>query len=165
METHNLSSFTGSDAAITHDTKECLYLMSDVESQESMSEHIQLVNKQQKKKTAMAEIQVGSHATQFIFDSGAPCNIMCGSKYEKMKHKPSLLPFTIEVLTWGVRQPVINMGKFVETLTYHNISVQEEVHVLQRDVPVMCLPSNVTSQVMGLLAITHHIAERQNILK
>ncbi|KAJ1134666.1 hypothetical protein NDU88_001117 [Pleurodeles waltl] len=69
------------------------------------------------------------------------------------------------MFTWGARQPVVNMGKFVETLTYNDMSVQEEMNVVQADVLVPCLLSNVTVQVMGLLAMTYGTADRQNILK
>ncbi|KAJ1120939.1 hypothetical protein NDU88_009086 [Pleurodeles waltl] len=127
-------------------TNERLYLMSNIPTQESTAQHVEVVDKRQIKKTATVDIQVGSHSMRFVLDSGATCNIMCVSEYEKMIHKPLLLPSSVVVLTWGARQPVLNMGKFVETLTYNNMSVQEEVHVLRGDVPAPFLLSNIKAQ-------------------
>ncbi|KAJ1134665.1 hypothetical protein NDU88_001116 [Pleurodeles waltl] len=63
VEAQNRSSSADSDAASSCDTNERLYLMSDILMQERTSEHVQLVDKQQIKKTATVEIQVGSHIT------------------------------------------------------------------------------------------------------
>ncbi|KAJ1101312.1 hypothetical protein NDU88_006382 [Pleurodeles waltl] len=99
VEAQHCSSSANSDAASTYDTIECLYLMSDVRMQERTYEHVQLVDKRQIKKMAIVEIQVRSHITRFMLDSGATCNIVCVSEYEKMKHKPSLLSSNVDVFT------------------------------------------------------------------
>ncbi|KAJ1203720.1 hypothetical protein NDU88_007501 [Pleurodeles waltl] len=129
------------------------------------TEHVQLVDKWQIHKTAAVEIQIRSHVTRFVLDSGATCNIMCVSEYEKMKLKPRFMPSTIDMFTCEVRQLVGNMGNFVEPFTYNNMSVKEDVHVLVGDIPAPCLLSNIRAQVMGLLAMMYHTTDRQNIFK
>ncbi|KAJ1156140.1 hypothetical protein NDU88_008864 [Pleurodeles waltl] len=53
----------------------------------------------------------------------------------------------------------------METLTFNNTSVQEEIHTLRGDIPAQCLLSNVTSQLMGHLAMMYHMSEHHSILK
>ncbi|KAJ1171187.1 hypothetical protein NDU88_003057 [Pleurodeles waltl] len=159
VEARNRSSSTDSGADSTREANKHLYLMLDAQAQERTSEHVQLVDKRQIKKMMMVELQVRYRTTQFVLNSRATCNIMCMSEYKKMKSKPPLSSSTVDMFMWGVRQPVVNMGKFVETVTYNETSIQEEVHVLQGDVPVPCL------QVMGLLVMTYHSAECHNIFR
>ncbi|KAJ1203735.1 hypothetical protein NDU88_007516 [Pleurodeles waltl] len=161
----NLSSSADSGAPSTRGTNECLYLRPDVSMPAHITEHVQLVDKWQIQKTAAVEIQFGSHVTRFVLDSGATCNIMCVSEYEKIKLKPRLMPSTIDIFTSEVRQLVGNMGNFVETFTYNKMSAQEDVYVLVGDIPAPCLLSNMRAQVMDFLAMMYHTTDRQNILK
>ncbi|KAJ1103878.1 hypothetical protein NDU88_001299 [Pleurodeles waltl] len=79
MEARNLCSYSESDADNAREANESLYLLRDAPSQE----HVQLVDKRQIKKTAMVDLQFGSHTTRFVLDSEVTCNIMCVSEYEK----------------------------------------------------------------------------------
>ncbi|KAJ1131141.1 hypothetical protein NDU88_009484 [Pleurodeles waltl] len=131
MEALNRSSSTDLDAANAQEVNEHLYIMTEAPAQERASEHVQLVDTLQIKKTASVDLQVGTHTTRFILDSGATCNTMCTSEYKKMKNKHPLSPSTVDVFTWSAKQPVVNMGKFMEMLTYNGTYVGEEVHVLR----------------------------------
>ena len=68
---------------------------------------------------------------RFVLDSGATCNIMCASEYEKRKPKPDLSMSRVNLYHWGANTPVANLGKFPATLTYHDSSLREEIHVLK----------------------------------
>ena len=71
-----------------------------------------------------------------MLDTGATCNIMCASEYEKMEHKPPLNPSNDDIFQWGTKCPVTNLGKFIDVLTYKQRLMQDEIHVLKGDVPV-----------------------------
>ncbi|KAJ1092572.1 hypothetical protein NDU88_005682 [Pleurodeles waltl] len=76
MEAHKCSSTADSDDANALKANERLYLMTDSPAQERAPKHVQLVDKQQIKKTTTVDLQVQSHTTHFILYSGATCNIM-----------------------------------------------------------------------------------------
>ncbi|KAJ1148314.1 hypothetical protein NDU88_001151 [Pleurodeles waltl] len=57
VEAYNRSSSIDSDAASTHGANERLYLMLDAPACKLTPEHIQLVDKRQRKKIAMVELQ------------------------------------------------------------------------------------------------------------
>ena len=63
----------------------------------------------------------------------------------------------VDIFQWGAKRPVTNLGKFTDTLTYKQRSIQDEIHVQKGDMPVPCLLSNVTAQLMGLIEMTCNV--------
>ncbi|KAJ1155986.1 hypothetical protein NDU88_008711 [Pleurodeles waltl] len=80
MDTCNCSSSTDSDATSVREGNERLNLMIGGAATARQSEHIQLVNKKDIKKTATVDLRVGSHAARFVLDSGATCIFLCASE-------------------------------------------------------------------------------------
>lgn len=68
-------------------------------------------------------------------------------------------------LQWGAKNPVLCLGKCEETIWYGEKSSKEEIHVLEGEFSGPCLLSNVTAQVMGLLAMTCNVTTDHHILK
>ena len=86
--------------ATVQETSERLYLITEDATPKRHQAHIQILDKHDIKKTETVTLQVGKHTVPFILDSGATCNIMCASEYDKMEHKPSLTPSNVDIFQW-----------------------------------------------------------------
>ena len=83
------------DPVHTGRTSERLYILTEAAPPEP--QHIQRLEAQDIKKTESIELMVGTHMARFVLDSGARCNIMCASEYEKMEPKPELSSCRVNV--------------------------------------------------------------------
>ena len=96
---HNSSS--SSESVDAREQGERVYLMFETEKELRSRAHLKRLEVQKIKKTEIVVLHVGSHETPFVLDSGATCNIMCASEYEKMEHKPPLSRSSVDIFQWG----------------------------------------------------------------